>query len=260
MKPWGKLTLQSGRAKMLGNAYNNVLYYSPYECNNNAEISVPLNDMLKGYLYDVYLNLSNDSLFIVHFDINLRVSSGGLYYLNTGACLFLGTVYCYADGQCAWEPYRNSPYGGDNILGVFNAYNRTPVLAINRNTNSQWQYANEGIRYADNSNLFRISWVDGLGDVYCRGKYEVSVSGVNGNPSAATVGVGLDYSGYPLNWNGLLPQSAMISEHEGMQISGWDHTDGSPGLHSWQAMEQTTQVPVNFFGNNFACLTAELCL
>lgn len=264
MKPWGRLTLQSGKARMDNDVSAEYIYYTPFEDMRHDEISLYIGGAPMSGLCDVYLTPYNNLEITDPWRVNSkpllpRLKKGGLWF-NGSEDLYIGTILII-EGRCSWEPRPTpQPNGTNNMLGVFNAYNRLPVTAICRDTTSSWQYASDGIRYANNSNLNRISWVDGLGDVFCQGRYECSVAGANLSPAAATVGVGLDYNSYPLNWNGSLEQAALNNNAIGMPVAGTDWTNGSMGLHSWQAMEQSTNVPINFYGNNFMCLTAELCL
>lgn len=264
MKPWGRLTLQSGNPRMGVDVSSNVLYYTPFENNDHCELSLSLTGIVAGNLYDVYLDGSTLFLTLPWSSATTpsaeRSLQGGLYFDGAGY-LYLGTIYAAANDIVKWQirPPAAS-YGCNNDLGVFNAYNRLPFTAINRDSNTSWVYANSGLRYADNSNLFRINWVDGIGDVFCEGCYETSVAGTSSNPAAATVGVGLNQNAYPINWDGALEQAALNNNHIGIPLRGTNWTNGLIGRNNWQAMEQSTEVDIGFFGNNFACLTIKLSI
>lgn len=266
-KCWGRLTLQSGKPRMGKDVSSSTLYYTPFDC-DEVELSISLNGILSGKLYDVYMDLNSSTLFLGAAWANgvppiAREQRNGLWYeLGNYAKLYLGTIYASANNTVKWQTYPTPvSYGCNNDLGVFNAYNRLPVNAVNRDLNTSWQFAGGGaLRFADNSNLFRINWVDGLGDVFCEGTYLVSVAGVlNAGPAAATVGVQLN-AAYPnLNLGaGGLEQAAMNSQFIGMSLRGTDCIYGNLGRNYWQAIEQSTNAPIGFFGNNFACLTAKL--
>lgn len=264
MKPWGRLTLQSGNPRMGLDVASSALYYTPFENQSHDEIYLSLAGIVAGNLYDVYLN--EDTIYLTDPWPDAATPSlercmyRGLYF-NSSEHLYIGTIYAIANDTVKWQirPVAQS-YGCNNELGVFNAYNRLSFTAINRDTNSMWEYANSGLRYADNSNLFRINWVDGLGDVFCEGCYETSVAGVSNNSAAATVGVGLNQNSYPINWDGFLEQAALNSTHMGIPLKGKNWTNGSIGRNNWQAMEQSTDESIQFFGNNFACLTIKLSI
>lgn len=272
---WGRLTLQSGKPRMGADIVSSTLYYTPFETNANTELSVSLASLAAG-LYDVYLN--GASLALTPAWTNnatpsvARVKDGGLWKDAAGR-LYLGTVYIHATGQCKWQP-KPAPanFGPANVLGVFNAYNRLPVHAVCQDTASlnwsnapeqnSWLHQSSGIRFANNSSNNRIYWVDGIGDAQCTGRYQVSYSAIaayNGQPAACTVGVGLD-TVYPANWWGLLSQGASNHSAVGGLIDGKDTTLGAIGLHYWQALEQSTSVPIMFYGNNFMQLSADLAL
>ena len=266
MKAWGRLTLQSNKPRMDANVSSSMLYYTPFENNDFAQLSLSLTGIIAGNLYDIYLNLSNNTLFLTDSWVNNstpyigRAQDGGLYFdEHYSSNLYLGTARAISDNTAAWQLRPNhAAYGTNNELGLFNAYNRLFVTAICRDSTSYWDYANAGLRFANNSNNNRINWVDGIGDAACCGRYQVSIAGVNSSAAAATVGAGLDQDSYPINWDGMLPQGAMNNNTTGMDIVGKNWTNGLIGRHSWQAIEQTTNVPITFFGNNFMCLTATL--
>ena len=266
MQAWGRLTLQSDMPIMNDNIVGTMLYYTPYQTDDCSEISISLAEVVAGYTYDVFINVSlAPTLHLIqNWSGNTRLSplskERGLYYSQDGL-LYLGSVYSIVNGQVLWQPRNNpAPGGSYNQLAVYNAYNRLPVTAICRNSNTQWEYASYAVRQADNSNLFSIYWLDGLGDVHSNGRYTCSISGSSNSAAALTCGVGLDVHAAPFGWDGLLPQGAMTSGQVGMQIMGENWTGGIMGIHSWSALEQGTPVPINVFGNNFACLTAQVCL
>lgn len=241
---------------------SSTLYYLPFQNNNFSAISLSLIGIEEGGLYDV--NLDGNYLVLTPWDgdtppVDSRTPSGGLYFNND--YLYLGTIYAIQDDVVKWQTHPTpSSYGCNNELGLFNAYNRLPVIAINEDLNTEWQYNSSGLRFADNSNLFRINWIDGLGDVFCEGEYQVSVAGLSSSAAAATVGVGLDQGEYPLCWNGGFQQAALNGTALGMPVSGKFWTNGSIGRHFWQAIEQSTNVAIGFFGNDFACLIARLSI
>ena len=268
-KPWGRLTLQSGKPRMDSNVSSNILYYTPFENNEFMELSLNMAGQIHlGKLYDVYTDSNFSGLSLSAPWLNsttpaeARVQDRGLWFHASNGKLYLGTIYCSNNNFVKWQTRLTpTPYGTNNDLGVFNAYNRLSVTATCRDLNAEWQFAGNGaLRFADNSNMFRINWVDGLGDVFCEGTYLTSVAGVlNAGPAAATVGVQLnaDYPNLNLG-TGTLEQSAMNHHFIGMSLRGTDYTNGNLGRNYWQAIEQSTAVPIGFFGNNFACLTAKL--
>jgi len=259
MNAWGRLTLQSGCARMGQDVASNIIYYTPFENDSNREIAFTLNNTGPNCIYDIFLTPQGQLTDLIWSPTGLqhpKTKQGGLWYSPEG-WLYVGTIRTKTANTVYWQPQPSYASGGtNNELGVFNAYNRLPTIAVCRDSNSIWHNSNPGYSLADNSPNFRINWLDGLGDVACRGNYTCSVAGDSTNAAALTVGVSLNGS----TWNGLLPQGAMNNNSIGMQISGWNMTHGSVGAHYWQAMEQSTPVPVTVFGNNFAALTAELCI
>lgn len=273
--PCGRLTLVSGQPVMpLGDHVSQTVYYTPHVCGTVpawnggwtatpfGELSVSLAGTTAGEIRDVFYssgvlqlgpawsgNVRTDPVFMAQ----------GIW-TNSQGHTYLGTVYISADGITKFQTKPTTiPYGAANVLGVWNAYNRIRVRAVNRTLTAEWQYASPMVRYADNSDRFSITWVDGLGHspTYCR--YLTSVSGVTSIATAATVGCGLDQHGYPLSLGGgNLTQGAVNSWSIGMQVEGSNDSSGLLGVHRWYAMEQTTNVPIRFYGNDFAALSLEL--
>lgn len=252
MNYWGRLTLQSGKPRMDEMISSSVIYYTPFNTTEYSELSLDISSIIANNIYDIFLTANVLSL--RQWD---TVTKRGYDLLTT----YIGSIYAANNGVVKWQTKLiPSAYGTNNQLGVYNAYNKISVTAICRDLNSSWQYGSSGLRYADNSNQFRINWLDGQGDVFCEGCYEVSMAGIGNNSVAATVGVGLNQNSYPINWGGVLPQAACINGNTGMQIRGYDSTNGVLGWNNWQAIEQTTSKPVTFFGNNFAALTIRLSI
>lgn len=198
----------------------------------------------------VYSNSATMSL--VHGGTSTSVAAGDAVYVGS----FLTT----ANAQTKWQPKpAPSSYGVSAVLGLYNAYNQSPVYAVNRDSNTSWAYANAGVRYADNSNIWFVKFIDGLGKCKSRARYMANVAGTSSSPAAATVGVMFDQDNYPLNLGfGVLTQGALNSTALGMPVWGEDTCNGALGVHTWRPAEQSTAVSINFYGNNFAALTVEI--
>lgn len=188
------------------------------------------------------------------------VHAGGPTNIAAGDAVYVGTFLATANGQTKWQP-KPAPaaYGVAAVLGLYNAYNQRPVYAVNRDSNTTWAYANAGVRFADNSNVWYVKFVDGLGKCKSRGRYSASIAGASSSAAAATVGAMFDQDSYPLNLGyGFLTQGALNSTALGMPIWGEDTCNGALGVHTWRPAEQSTAVSINFYGNNFAALTVEI--
>lgn len=104
---------------------------------------------------------------------------------------YLGTIYCTANGQTgmAFEPSAANG-GTNNILGVYNAYNRVLVTAVCRDNTASWTYGTATWRASNASNSNRISFMDGLAQSFSDAKF---VQGVT-NTSGAGTQIGINFS------------------------------------------------------------------
>jgi hypothetical protein len=104
--------------------------------------------------------------------------------LSASSGTYVGTLYATANGQTgmAFKPAATGG-GANNILGLYNAYNRVTVDALSRDSTASWTYAtatwqalNAGGTGSGLNN--RISWVDGLqqSDVLAINKTPISTS------------------------------------------------------------------------------------
>jgi hypothetical protein len=250
----GELTLAlSGSAHIAGNLYDLFAY------NNNGTVALASGPAWSSTTARSAAISMFSGIWTNTAPMALRLS-GGAATAPANQATYLGTFYATANGQTKFQ-MKPSPvsYGSANVLGLWNAYNRIPIVAVNRDLNTSWVYANSGLRFADNSSFFHISWVDGLAQSQSHCRYISSVAGsTNGPAAAATVGCGYDQTSYPINWNGFLGQAALNSVEFGMSVEGEDVMPGALGLHLWQAMEQSTTAEILFYGNNFSALTVRL--
>jgi len=125
-----------------------------------------------------------------------------------GQWTYLGTFYATAAGQTGMAFRPTAASGGtNNILGLYNAYNRTSVAALVRDSTSSWTYGSTTVRTANNSTSNRATWVDGLGQSVVELRSSGAVWGSGGfggafgaacdtTNTAFTYGVGQDGGGY----------------------------------------------------------------
>lgn len=274
----GRLTLISGKPIMNCDTVGAThAFYTPYIGNDImlwngsafvatafSEQSLSLASLTAGHNYDVLADTVS-GIYLSSAWTNDTTPSNPISRVNGVNCdashnTYLGSVMCMTNGQVSWMQKPAAAYFGTaNQLGVWNADNRVEIEAVCQDLTTSWPYASSGIRYADNSNLFRIYFIDGLGESPSYASYESSVVGSSSSAAAATVGVGLD-AVYPVNWGGALPQGAMNSTALGGYIKGSDQTYGLIGKHYWQAMEESTSVSITFMGNNFSALKVRLAM
>lgn len=183
------------------------------------------------------------------------------YYTNTGTiascyngttnygsisadqATYLGTVYTTAAGQTgmAFKPAVANG-GSNNILGVWNAYNRVRVSSISHDNTANWAYNNATWRASNNSTSNRVSWVDGLGQ---SGFAATLVQAIQSNSAGveAIIGIGLDTtSATPAETVGTAVGTAVISA----SVSARPFP--TAGFHFMQAMEYGTGSTCTFYG------------
>lgn len=274
--PCGRLTLASGKPIMpLGDLVSSTIYYTPYICGtvpawNGAawvdtpfvELSLSLSGSVAGEIRDIFyvsgvLELGAPWSGNEQRSVPVYMVQGG--WVTPSGKTYLGTVYITENGQTRFQT-KPAPqwYGSNNRLGVWNAYNRVWVRAVNRDLAPLWGYGASSIRFANNSEYLSVTWVDGLAQSTSHCRYISSVAGQNASPAAATVGCGLEQYSYPLNWNGFLGQAALNSTALGMAVEGSDMTDGRLGKRRWNAQEQSTGITILFYGNNFSALIVDV--
>jgi YVTN family beta-propeller protein len=136
--------------------------------------------------------------------ITLRfgTASGDTVSVLANEATYLGTMYATAAGQTgiALSPAAAS-LGTNNVIGLWNAYNKIPVTAKCTDSTVSWTYNSTNIRNANGSAGNRISWVDGLAQSSIYATYGCVIA-----PPASTagqIGIGLNGTGF----SGRLAQS-----------------------------------------------------
>lgn len=87
-----------------------------------------------------------------------------------GRATYLGSVYCTANGQTGMAMKPAPAAGGNaNVLGLYNAYNRVPVVALCRDTTANFLDVSGIWRPLLNNSNSRISYLDGLAQSVVKG-------------------------------------------------------------------------------------------
>lgn len=151
--------------------------------------------------------------------------------LASHAGTYLGTFYATANGQTGMSFAPSAASGGtNNILGLFNAYNRVPLAATCRDSTASWTYATHTWQGMNNSSAWRVSFVDGLQQVNPVATLNANVSPGDGSTYGG-IGVVVDsVSATPT----LTGQTAL-----GVNASAVVVAPFPPllGLHAYQAMQ-----------------------
>ena len=111
---------------------------------------------------------------------------------------YLGTMLATANGQCAMVLKPNAVSGGtSNILGLWNAYNRVRISALESDSTTNWTNTNATWHNANSSASNKITWVDGLAESNVDCVYGLSAT-VSSTSTSAYIGVTLNGSGTPI--------------------------------------------------------------
>lgn len=136
--------------------------------------------------------------------MTLRTGAASTQTVPANQATYLGTFYATANGQTGMAFQPNAAAGGtNNVLGLWNAYNRERVSALCRDSTANWTYATNSFRSANNSNSNRVTYVDGLGHskvetvmaTQCGGNGTILVGTVRDSTSATpAIGAGSNAS------------------------------------------------------------------
>lgn len=83
---------------------------------------------------------------------------------TAGNATYLGSIYALGNGSAQWMLTPDAATGGTaNCLCIYNAYNREPVMSVERELTSNWTYSTATWRPWNNSVNNHIRTIDGLG-------------------------------------------------------------------------------------------------
>ena len=120
-------------------------------------------------------------------------ATAGTISATAGTCLYVGTMYASANGQCTCQ-FNPAPASGGTatIVGLWNAYNRVRGTSICQDNTSSWVYGTSTWRASDNSTSNQIHWVDGLGATPVRGKFLQLGESTGAAAAGGAVGINLN--------------------------------------------------------------------
>jgi hypothetical protein len=167
---------------------------------------------------------------------------------------YLGSIYMTANGQTSMQLKPSAAAGGtNNVLGLWNAYNRVRVTAYSRDNTGNWLYGTASWRAADNSTNNKISFLDGLQQSQVTGNYSVM-----GLSTVDTVGgyIGLNVDSSTTTPNITSTGASAAGETSASQPGVMETFYSLLGFHYIQAVEYastgagTSGCCANFFGFN----------
>jgi hypothetical protein len=100
---------------------------------------------------------------------------------------YLGSCYCTANGQTGMAFLPAAASGGtNNVLGLYNAYNRVNVAALCRDAVASYTYNSATVRASNGSVANRITYLDGLRQSPARALFNQHIGG-----AASRAGIGV---------------------------------------------------------------------
>jgi YVTN family beta-propeller protein len=189
-----------------------------------------------------------DGLWVNANSITLKNGSTSYSSIAAGEATYVGSIYMIANGETSMEFNPAAASGGstNNVLGVYNAYNRVTTIAIVSDSKASWTYTGTSWRAADNSSNNRISFIDGLQQSSIRATYAIEASSSAAGVQGA-IGVNLDStSATPVNPIGFAESTSQQS------LTAYGRFLPQLGLHYAQAVEYASGATVTFESNGSA--------
>lgn len=273
--PQGRLSFVSGVPVPIANVTNaGAIYYSPYlgqqvpiagspiTFANPLPLTLTSTFNSAGNVYDIYVIFTGGALQLVTGPAWSSTTArgtaaaltqvAGIWVNNLGftgangattynvlaqTATYLGSIYCNANAQVTMNPLPAAAAGGGAvILGLYNAYNRVPITAVNLDstgnntvpTINTWSPYEAGVVQNNNA----IFWLDGLQQTTVEGEFYVDAQ--ISTSDAGRIGVNIDSPS---------AQPAIQARHFPVGASQEDVTISAPfatlpllGLHYAQPM------------------------
>jgi YVTN family beta-propeller protein len=195
-----------------------------------------------------------NGIWVNNASITLRFgsASGNTTSVSANQATYLGTMYATANGQTGMQFTPAAAAGGsNNILGLYNAYNRVFTISIEQDSNGisgSWNYNTSSWRAADGSNNNSIRFIDGLQQSAFTGYYQTIA--FSGNTGSSYLGIGVDST--------TTPSGIAQIDTSGARCSPPAPLASLPllGLHYVQAMEFAGSLTT--YGDGFMQLVLEI--
>lgn len=166
-------------------------------------------------------------------------TTGSRISVAVNQATYLGTMYATANGQCSMQFYPTPVVGGsNNILGLYNAYNRVNIVSQVGEASNSWSYGASAWRSANGSNNNRVSFVDGLQKAYPVAEITQYINCNN----EAQIGINFDSAtNTPLHFADIIST---------INVTATTLESSTPllGFHYVQAMENAAFGTHNYFG------------
>lgn len=284
--PQGRLTLTSNTPVMTADATaQSTIYYAPYQGNqipvagtmysfNQISYSLSSSAHLSGSLYDVFAYYASGAVALctgpawssgtvraaaISMSNGIWGNQASLTCTNSGGgsaisiaannATYLGTFYATANGQTGMAFKPSGVSGGtNNVLGLWNAYNRVPFAAFNRDTTVSWTKTNSTWASLDASNSNRVTFVDGL----AQSTIDASViASIYSTANSATGGLAINLDSTSATPNGIAVGQTNATPNTVVELVYREQFLPVLGLHFLQAMQSDTSGigTVTYIGN-----------
>ena len=171
-------------------------------------------------------------------------AGGGTAGIAANTATYVGSVYMTANGQTgtAFQPTKAAG-GTNNILGLWNAYNRVRISSSARDATGSWNYATTTWRASDASVSNRISWLDGLAQSSVDTAFDIVVSMVGAGGGQQTA----------VNFNSTNAAPSLSTQNNSTLVSATHLANRSSpllGFNYVQAMEKVLAGTGTYFGDS----------
>jgi hypothetical protein len=167
------------------------------------------------------------------------------YSVSAQQATYVGSIYMTAAGATTVALSASAGGGGGNVMGVFNAYNRSPARVMSIDSNGSWSTGSTSWRAADGSTNNRITWLDGLQQIGTIAYYKCLMQW--SGSGTTNMGIGFSYNsvGSPVIYGDVIFPAGNVVD-EAIQYALVPQF----GLNYVQALEASlNSVTITFNGN-----------
>ena len=161
--------------------------------------------------------------------------------IAAGQATYLGSAVATGSGTTQMNVTRQASTGGTNpSIGLYNAYNRVPMSVGSSDATANWTYSTATWRSANNSNLNRVNWIDGLGNLGVQADYIIQAGNSSGTGGE---NIGIDYNNNTSTPGQLQGAAGGLNA---VQLTAMVTQGGGLGYNFFQAMEYTVSGTATF--------------
>ena len=163
-----------------------------------------------------------------------------------GYGLYVGSVYMTGNGETSMQ-FKPTPASGgtNNMLGLYNAYNRVRTIARNNDSASPaWTYSSPAWEVLDNNVNNNIGFIDGLAQSSVDAQVQINMY----TSSSSVVGfVAVDFDSFTAAPSGVIGLTSSTDTPYGVTVTAFDHLQPQLGFHYAAAVQYASGPTVTFF-------------